>query len=153
MLKFFKSMNSGEGLFRSDHVQALLVTDGFWWVKADCRPEMKKDKLYKMVMSLCRGSWKFNSALCGCAAGRGSRALCKHRGSRALCKHIGALCCAVANFCLYGQLPGFFDLQIWCKCATYLQKDDSWPAQSDNKRNFRQTNQPIPGIYDPRPPP
>ena len=39
------------------HVQALSVTDEeeFWWVKADCRPEMKKDKMYRMVMSLCRG--------------------------------------------------------------------------------------------------
>ena len=53
----FKSMNSGEALFRCGHVQALLVTDEeeFWWVKANCRPEMKKDTMYRMVMSLCRG--------------------------------------------------------------------------------------------------
>ena len=53
----FKSMNACERLFRCGHVQALSVTDEeeFWWVKADCRPEMKKDKMYRMVMSLCRG--------------------------------------------------------------------------------------------------
>jgi len=97
----FKAMNSGEVLFWCGHVQALLVIDdddGFWWVKADCRPEMKKNKMYKMVMSLHSGSWKVNSAMCGCAAGR---------GPCTLCKHIGILCYAVANLCLYGQLPNF----------------------------------------------
>jgi len=61
-----------------------------------------------MVMSLCRGSWKVNSTMCGCVAGK---------GPRASCKHIGALCYAVANFCLYGQLPDFLTCtdvkQVW----------------------------------------
>ena len=60
----FKSINkSAENLFHCGHVQALLITckDEYWWVKADCRPEMKKDKIYKMIMSLCKGSWDINS--------------------------------------------------------------------------------------------
>ena len=82
----FKSINkSAENLFHCGHVQALLVTskDEYWWVKADCRPEMKKDKMYKMIMSLCKGSWDINSAMCGCPAGK---------GPSAPCEHIGALC-------------------------------------------------------------
>ena len=49
-----------------------------------------------------------NSALCGCTAGK---------GPSASCKHIGALCYALANFCSLGQLPGFVTctgvLQQW----------------------------------------
>ena len=56
----FKSINkSAENLFRCGHVQALAVTEKneYWWVKGDCRPEMKKDEVYKMTMCLCKGSW------------------------------------------------------------------------------------------------
>ena len=87
-----KSINkSAENLFHCGHVQALLVTSTgeYWWVKADCRPEMKKDKLYRMIMSLSKGSWDINSAICGCPAGK---------GPSASCKHIGALCYALVNF-------------------------------------------------------
>ena len=97
----FKSINkSAENLFHCGHVQAMLVTckDEYWWIKADCRPEMKKDKMYKIIMSLCEGSWDINSALCGCPAGK---------GPSASCKHIGALCYALANFCSSGRLPEF----------------------------------------------
>ena len=92
--------------------QALEVTNmnEHWWVKGDCRPEMKKDKMYKMIMCLCKGSWDINSALCGCPAGR---------GPCASCKHIGALCYALASFCSSGQLPDFITctdtLQAWNK--------------------------------------
>jgi len=48
-------MNSGEGLFRCGHVQALSVADDeFWWVKGNCHPEMKNDKMYKLVILLQR---------------------------------------------------------------------------------------------------
>ena len=149
----FKSMNSGEDLFRCGHVQALLVTDdddGFWWVKADCRPEMKKDKMYKMVMSLCRGSWNINSTMCGCVAGK---------GPRASCKHIGALCYAVANFCLYGRLPDFLTCtdmkQVWNIPAQKKHQPTTVDQLKVRRRELLgkpSGAQPIPGIYDPRPP-
>ena len=55
----FKSINqSAENLFQCGHVQGLSVVykDEYWWIKADCRPEMKKDKMYKMMISLCKGT-------------------------------------------------------------------------------------------------
>ena len=54
----------------------------YWRVKGDCRPEMKKDKMYKMIMCIYKGSWDINSALCGCPAERGPRASCKHIHSK-----------------------------------------------------------------------
>ena len=53
----FKSINqSAENLFRCGHVQGLSIVykDEYCWIKAECRPEMKKDKMYKMVMSVYR---------------------------------------------------------------------------------------------------
>jgi len=50
------------------------------------------------------------SAQCGCPAGR---------GPGASCKHVAALCYAIANFCSCGRLPGFLTcterLQEWNK--------------------------------------
>lgn len=69
----FKSINqSAENIFRCGHVQGLSIVykDEYCWIKAECQPEMKKDKMYKMVMSLCTGPWDINSALCGCSAGK-----------------------------------------------------------------------------------
>ena len=149
----FKSINkSAENLFHCGHVQALLITckDEYWWVKADCRPEMKKDKMYKMIMSLCKGSWDINSALCGCPAGK---------GPSASCKHIGALCYALANFCSSGRLPDFISctdvMQEWNKPCPKKHK----PITVDELRSTRReilhqqsATQPIPTMYDPRPP-
>ena len=53
----FKLINqSAENLIQCGHVQGLSIVykDEYWWIKADCRPEMKKDKMYKMMMSLLR---------------------------------------------------------------------------------------------------
>ena len=66
--------------------------------------------MYKMIMSLCKGSWDINSALCGWPAGK---------GPSASCKHIGPLCYALANFCSSGRLPDFITctdvMQEWNK--------------------------------------
>ena len=147
----FKSINkSAENLFRCGHVQALAVTNKneYWWVKGECRPEMKKDKMYKMIMCLCKGSCDINSALCGCPAGR---------GPCASCKHIGALCYALANFCSSGQLPDFITctdtLQGWNKPCP--KKHD--PITVDHLKSKRMeildqpsSRQPIPELYDPQ---
>ena len=149
----FKSINkSAENLFHCGHVQALLVTakDEYWWVKADCRPEMKKDKMYKMIMSLCKGSWDINSAMCGCPAGK---------GPSASCKHIGALCYALANFCSSGCLPDFITctdvMQEWNKPCPKKHKPITVDELQSTRREILHqvsTTQPILTMYDPRPP-
>ena len=149
----FKSINkSAENLFHCGHVQALLVTSTgeYWWVKADCRPEMKKDKLYKMIMSLCKGSWDINSAICGCPAGK---------GPSASCKHIGALCYALVNFCSSGHLPDFITctdlMQEWNKPCPKKHKPITVDELQSTRREILyqgSTTQPIPTMYDPRPP-
>jgi len=142
----FKSMNSGEALFRCGHVQALSVMDEeeFWWVKADCGPEMKKGTMYRMVISLCRGSWQVNSAICGCPAGRGPRTLCKHKG---------ALCYALANFCLFVQLPEFLSCtdvkQTWNRPAPKKHKLITVDQIKLTRREILSKpsgDQPIPGM-------
>lgn len=148
----FKSINqSAENLFRCGHVQGLCIVykDEYYWIKADCRPEMKKDKMYKMVMSMCTGSWDINSAFCGCPAGK---------GPRASCKHIGALCYALANFCSLGQLTEFVTctdvLQQWNKPCPKKQDPitvDELKSRRQEILNQNTKSQLIPTIYDPRP--
>ena len=46
------------------------------FVRADCRPEMKKDRVYKIILKLDRRSYEVDGAECGCPAGRGPRASC-----------------------------------------------------------------------------
>ena len=38
------------------YVQCLSVVykNEYWWIKANCQPEMKKGKMYKLMMSLCK---------------------------------------------------------------------------------------------------
>ena len=146
----FKSINkSAENLFRCGHVQGLSVVceDEYWWIKADCRPEMKKDKMYKMMMSLCKGSWDINSALCGCPAGK---------GPSASCKHIGALCYALENFCSLGQLPELITctdvLQQWNRPCPKKQDPITVDELKSKKHEILSKSQPIPTLYDPRPP-
>jgi len=97
--------------------------------------------MYRMVMSLCRGSWQVNSAICGCPAGR---------GPHASCKHIGALCYALANFCLFGQLPEFLTCtdvkQAW---NIETQADNCWTRKEILSKSSEA--QPIPGTYDSQP--
>ena len=54
-------------------------------LRANCLPEMKKDRVYKLVMKLDSWSFKIDEAQCGCPAGCGPKASCKHIA--ALCMH------------------------------------------------------------------
>lgn len=69
---------------------------------------MKKNEVYKIVISLSDTSYDLLSAKCGCKAGK---------GPKASCKHIGALCYALVEFCKSGQIPEFLSctelLQQW----------------------------------------
>ena len=83
----FNSVNkSAENLFLCGHVHDIeLNTDGdILCVRAKCRPEMRKDRIYKLILSLS-DSYNLVSAKCGCPAGVGPQATCKHVGGIMLC--------------------------------------------------------------------
>ena len=87
----FKSISkSSENLFRCGHVQNIQVSklDDCVYVKSQCLPEMRKDRVYCVRMRLSK-SLDILNAECGCPAG------C---GPCASCKHIGALSYALADF-------------------------------------------------------
>ena len=76
----FKSVNkSAENLFLCGHVHDIeLNTEGdILWVRAMCRPEMRKDRIYKLILSLS-DSYNIVSAKCGCPAGVGPQAIFCH---------------------------------------------------------------------------
>ena len=107
----FKSINtSAVNLFLCGHIQMIQVTtdENLLWVKANCLPEMRKDRVYKVIVSLRKPGIEVISAQCGCPAGK---------GPNASCKHIAALCYALVNFYQCGNLPDFLvctqKLQEW----------------------------------------
>ena len=61
-----------------------------------CLPEMRKDRIYKLFLSLDLNTSDIISAECGCPARKG---LCASR------KHIGDLCNALEEFSCLGKLP------------------------------------------------
>jgi len=82
------------------------------WIQAHCLPEMKKDRTYKVQLSLSVSGWDIIGANCECPAGQ---------GPAATCKHIGALC---QNFCEVGTIPQFF---------TCTQRIQEWNKPRDKK--------------------
>ena len=71
---------------------------------------MRKDRTYKVVLSLSSSKWDISGASCGCPASK---------GPRATCKHIGALSYLFQSFCENGTIPELFTctqrLQEWNK--------------------------------------
>ena len=109
----FKSINkSASNLYRCGHVQKIEIcsesSTNKVFIRADCLPEMKKDRIYKIILKLDSSSYELDGAECGCPAGR---------GPRASCKHIAALCYALEEFARLKQLPTFHTctdkLQTW----------------------------------------
>ena len=109
----FKSVySSALNLFRCGHVQKIQVcheiTSDSIFIRADCLPEMKKDRVYKIELQLEESSFEISAAQCGCPAGR---------GPRASCKHIAALCYALEEFEKVTRIPEFQTctdkLQTW----------------------------------------
>ena len=98
--------------FRCGHIQMIRVAtnENVLWAKANCSSEMRKDRLYKVIMSLRKPGLEVISAQCGCLAGK---------GPNASCKHIAALRYALVNFYQCGKLPDFLvcaqKLQEWNK--------------------------------------
>ena len=109
----FKSMNNSAcSLYCCGHVQKIEVcrepSSNALFIRANFLPEMRKDRVYKIVLKLDSRSYEVGGAQCGCPAGR---------GPRASCKHIAALCYALEEFTRLRQLPDFCTstdkLQTW----------------------------------------
>lgn len=77
-------------LFKAGHIQSILVSyqNDQYIVKCICLPEMKKDILYKVELTI-DSTDDITGADCGCPADA------KPNGS---CKHISALCYAIEKF-------------------------------------------------------
>ena len=117
-------------------------------LRATCIPEMKKDCIYKVMMILDCKTCDINAATCGCPAGK---------GPVASCKHVGALCYALIEFCTSGKLPNFLTctdkLQAWNKPKP--KKVNPIPVTDFTKRNIEITKKlkkrQCITEYDPRP--
>ena len=82
----FKSINKlAENLFRCGHVQIIEVTtvSDVCFVRCNCLPEMRKDRVYRVQMGLDKSSYDILNAECGCPAGRGPCGSCKYIGTLA----------------------------------------------------------------------
>ena len=107
-----KGMNSSAvGLFRCGHIQDITVRfQNCIYIKASCLPEMRKDCVYKLILVLGKVSFDVLEAECGCPAGK---------GPHASCKHIGALCYALEECSRFGKCPEYITctekLQNWNK--------------------------------------
>ena len=64
--------------------------DRFKHFRASGLPEMRKDRVCKVFLTIDLKSSDILQAVCGCPAGK---------GPFASCKHIGALCFALEEFC------------------------------------------------------
>ena len=107
---------------------------------------MKKDRIYKIYFLLDKETLDIMRAECGCPAGK---------GPHASCKHIAALCYALEEFSRFGKLPDFLTstekLQQWNKPrpkkleimpVADLTSRKGYILQRKNKSNMN---------YDPRP--
>ena len=61
---------------------------------------MRKDRVYKQSICLNYNTFDITSVYCGCYAGKGQTASCKHI-------HVGAFCYAFVEFCTSVKLPNF----------------------------------------------
>ena len=153
----FKSVNnSASNLFRCGHLQQIQVaydTADTLIVRAKCLPEMKKDRVYHISMKLNKRTFDICGATCGCPAGK---------GPKASCKHIAATCYALEEFSRVRRLPEFQTctdrLQSWNQPrprkldpmpvdSLHLRKQELMPLK---KRSSQLTQ--VASVFDPRPP-
>ena len=77
----WKSLNAGGyKLFAEGHVQGIYVSvsGDDCKVRAICLPEMKKDDVYALNLTIKMSTGDVSAADCKCPAGRGPMASCKH---------------------------------------------------------------------------
>ena len=132
MFSDMKGMNSSAlNLFRCGHIQQITVCyrsdQKQLCIKANCMPEMRKDRVYHLTMVLNLESSDIVGAECGCPAGK---------GPHASCKHIGGLCFALEEFSRIGKTPEYSTctdkLQQWNK--PHPKKLDILPVASLSSR-------------------
>ena len=90
----FKSMNtSALNLYKCGHIQkveaCICSQFSIMYLRAVCLPEMRKDRVYFLEMQLNSTNFEIQGASCGCPAGH---------GPKASCKHVAALCYALDDF-------------------------------------------------------
>ena len=101
---------SAMNLSRGGHIQQIMVcaSDDSIELKGICRAEMKKKVQYKLALTISGKTAAITRAECGCPAGE---------GPLATCKHIGAFCFTLEEFCRLGRTRGFLtctdQLQSW----------------------------------------
>ena len=81
-----KSINkAAKHLYDCGHVQNVEIgyTNTTIFLRAKCHPEMQKDRICNLLMSIDQNCYDITAASCNCPAGK--------RPS-ASCKHVGALC-------------------------------------------------------------
>ena len=104
----WKNLGSDGGykLFKEGHVQDISVAtrSDECLIKCKCLPEMKKDRVYAIDLSICKPSNSITGAKCTCPAGRGPS------GS---CKHIAAACFALEDYVRSSELSCTDVLQKW----------------------------------------
>lgn len=146
-----KAINtSALNMFRCGHVQDIMIGyDKHIYIQAKCLPEMRKDRIYKVVLCMDANVFDVVGAECGCPAGKGP---C---GS---CKHIAAVCYALEEFSRLGKLAEFATctdrLQAWNKPRQ--KKLSIIPVHELNARRCeilqKQSSGKILSTFDPRQP-
>ena len=87
----FKDLNSHAfPLYKAGHIQSIFIAtlDSDYIIKSVCLPEMKKDVLYKINLTMDNNG-EILTATCSCPAGV---------GPTGNCKHISALCYALEEY-------------------------------------------------------
>ena len=64
------------------------------------KDRVRKDRVYKVIMTLDCKTYDINIATCGCPAGK---------GTTTSSRHVGALCYALVEFCTSGKIPDFLN--------------------------------------------
>ncbi len=145
----FKAINkSAEYLFRCGHIQSIeyIVSKNNIYIKSQCLPEMRKDRVYNVCIGLEADCSDIIYAACGCPAGKGPR------GS---CKHIAALTYGLSEFCKV------FEHSLSQTCTDVLQKWNQPRAKRVNpipvdelgcrRRELTKPSRKTNAVYDPRP--
>ena len=129
------------------HVQHIQIcsTATYLYHWASCLPELRKDGIIKLALTLNSQTLDIVYATCGCPTGKGPI------GS---CKHISSSCFAFVEFCKCGANPGFLTctdkLQSWKK----LRSQKVYPIPVDqltSRRNELTYKNRRSLIYNPRP--
>ena len=142
----FKGINkSAEYLFCCGHIQSIqyCIYMKIMYIKSNCLPEMRKDRIYKVCIGLEIGSSDIAYAACGCPAGKGPR------GS---CKHIAVLTYGISEFCKIFESQTCTDvLQIWNKPRAKKVNPIPVDELGSRRRELTNSSRRANVLFDPRP--